>query len=112
MPKLLELRDKISKIPKEQTVVRVSTSFFMNKNGEFVSQRKIKRLKRKSRGFDFLSEDYFNVGDAMLYMFENLHDVKDGIYYLVMSNITRDWESGYVDDYSYRLFPYKEDTNE
>ena len=43
-------------------------------------------------------------------MIVNFLDVVDGIYELVTINISRDWETGYVDDYDYKLIPYEDES--
>jgi hypothetical protein len=38
----------------------------------------------------------------------NIDKYKDGLYTIHMVNMSRDWETGYVDDYDYELREYKE----
>ena len=34
-------------------------------------------------------------------------DVEDGLYVLGVTNLTKDWETGYVDGYDFKLFPFE-----
>ena len=38
----------------------------------------------------------------------NMHELADGIYIVVMTNISRDYESGMIDGYDLKLEPYEE----
>lgn len=63
-------------------------------------------MKRMSRGFDFLTEDCNMIGaDEVVPHIVNLHSVKDGLYHFMITNVKRDWETGYVDSYDYELVP-------
>ena len=43
----------------------------------------------------------------------NLYECDDGIYEVIMCNLSHDWETGYLDDWDLKLIPYKkEKTNE
>lgn len=35
----------------------------------------------------------------------NLQQCKDGVYEITMCNVAKDWETGYVDSWDYRLSP-------
>ncbi len=90
-----------------QTVVRVVTTFWHDGRG-LHTKRSLNLLKRMSFGFDILQEECINVGaeDAAKNI-SNLHKVVDGIYEIIACNISRDYESGYVDDWELMLVPYK-----
>lgn len=88
------------------TVIRLSTTYFTNSNGEYIMQKKVRRLKRKSKGFDFLEEDASAVGTP-LDMINNLHEVKDGTYEVKMTNVLRDYETGHIEEWEYKLIPYE-----
>jgi hypothetical protein len=63
-------------------------------------------MRRLSTGHDFLSEDTSMVGaDEVIPQIVNLDEVEDGLYRVITVNERRDWESGYVDSYDYRLVP-------
>lgn len=38
----------------------------------------------------------------------NLNECADGLYVIDMTNVSRDFESGEIGDYDYRLTPYVE----
>lgn len=91
------------------TVVTLKTNVYKNSNGEYVIQKKIRRLKTKSSGFDFLEEDFSNTGGEYFdKMITNLYEVKDGTYEVIMCDEYRDYETGFIEDWSYKLIPYKE----
>lgn len=41
----------------------------------------------------------------------NLDKCKDGIYKIQICNPRTDWETGYIDEYDYKLVPFKEEDN-
>lgn len=90
-------------------VVRLSTSMW-DKNGAFYVQRCVKTLKRKSKqfGMDLIHEECSNVGAYDFHsLIINLDETPDGIYILKHVNISRDYESGHVDGYDFKLIPYE-----
>lgn len=91
-------------------VVRLTSSAW-EKNGGLYMQKAIKTLKRKSIGYgcDFIHEECSNCGAEELYpRILNLNTSEDGIYFLVIVNESRDFETGYVDDFDLELRPYHE----
>ena len=61
-------------------------------------------LRRQCEGFNILAEDADAIGaEEVLPRILNLGEVEDGIYEVVVCNESRDYETGYVDDYDYRL---------
>ena len=51
-------------------------------------------------------EDISGAGPDLAYkQITNLDKCEDGVYELAVTNISRDWETGYVDDYDYELVP-------
>ena len=58
------------------------------------------------------SEEMSENPELFLGRITNLDVVGDGLYYLDVINEYRDWESGYVEDWEYKLVPYTEETNE
>jgi hypothetical protein len=56
-----------------------------------------------------LNEDASAIGvEHVLNHVENLYDTEDGVYEVVTCNHARDWETGCIDDWDYRLVPYEE----
>ena len=100
-----------AKQPLSRSVVRLKTSYWCTtKRG--ISQRKdITILKRKSHGYHVLLEDISNMDiDEIFSRIVNLDGCVDGVYEIVACNPQKDWETGYVDDYDYRLICYKDVT--
>lgn len=57
-----------------------------------------------TEGFNVIAEDVSAIGAGeVLPRILNLGEVEDGIYEVVVCNESRDYETGYVDDYDYRL---------
>jgi len=93
------------KKPPPVCVVRLSTGTWHDKRGLY--QRKtLSFMKRLSSGYQVLREDAGMIGaDLVMDKIINLDSCKDGLYRVVTVNESRDWESGYVDDYDYELVP-------
>ena len=105
--KITDLEETEEANPK--LVVRLKTSYWHDERGLY-SSKKLIVLKRLTNGFNFLEEDCHMVGaDEVFPRITNLHDVVDGVYEVTTCNITKDWETGYVEDYEYELVPYKEE---
>ena len=108
---LLELCnvDKVKEKP--LCVVRLRTSMWQDSRG-LHTKKSLLFLRKQSQGFNLLEEDSSQIGaDAVLPRIINLHECDDGVYKAVVCNESRDWESGYVDDYDYRLIPVNPDTS-
>lgn len=96
--------------PEQCSVVRVSSSNYY-RGGSLVIERKLTPLKKMSIGYHPLVEGKFEMLDYLECMpIMNLHEVCDGIYQLVMCNLSYDWESGYLDDWEWKLVGVKNDT--
>ena len=86
-----------------RVVVRVTSSMYSNSKS-FHYKRSCNLLKRKSlNGYWVLNEEC----DLDHHPLENLLEVEDGVYQVVVSDEHRDWESGMVDDYTLKLIPYE-----
>lgn len=103
-PKLWDSKTKESK---SRTVVKVVTSYWCDKRGVY-SKRSFKVLKRKSFGYNLLLEECAYIGTDVVKRILNFNDVEDGIYEVVICNISRDWESGQIDDWDLELVEFKE----
>jgi hypothetical protein len=94
------------KEPDAILVVRVTTSYWSDRSGGHM-RKKVGFMKRLSKGFNLLDEDFGNIGaDEVIPRILNLHDVEDGLYVVHTANEERDWETGNVEEYDYRLYPY------
>lgn len=86
-------------------VVRLRTTAWTDARGVHRKQS-ITFLRNKCNGFNVLDEDSKN-SDAES-IFDRIPDLSaydDGVYEVITCNETRDWETGYVDDYDYKLIP-------
>lgn len=98
----------IDKIIDSRVVVRVKTSTWDDKYG-LHTKKSLLFLKRKCDGINFLKEDCSSIdAEHVMSHIENLDDCSDGIYEVIMCNVSHDFESGHVDNWDYRLIPYKE----
>jgi hypothetical protein len=87
-------------------VIRLQTNIWSDKRGLHY-KKSLSILKRKCKGFNILEEDTSNIGAEDLFpKILNFNECKDGIYEVVTCNESRDYETGYIDDYDYRLIPY------
>lgn len=90
-------------------VVRVTTSAWNDEKG-FHIRKSIRWMRRKSVGHNALEEEIDMVGsDEASRKIINLTEVEDGLYVVVIVNISRDYETGYSDDWDYKLVPYVEE---
>lgn len=89
------------------TVVRVATSAWENNKG--IHQKKsLIWVKRLCRGENALQTDVDAATcEDVISRVVNLNDCPDGLYRVVLCNISRDRETGYIDSFDYRLWPYK-----
>lgn len=89
-------------------VVKLKTTYWHDRRGAY-KKTSLSTMKRKSKGFDLLGEESSNIGseDTMSRIL-NLDECSDGLYILVTCNEHRDWETGYIDDYDFRLVKYEE----
>ncbi len=91
-------------------VVSVKTSYYSTKRG-FATTKRIDFLKRKSDRecvYSIKEDASFCGTDAVIGRIINLNDVKDGIYRMIFINEHRDWDSGHIEDWDYKLVPHEE----
>ena len=83
--------------------VRVKTTVWADKRG-LHTKKSLMFLRRQCEGFNVLAEDASAIGaEEVLPRIVNLGEVEDGIYEVVACNKSRDYVTGYIDDYDYRL---------
>lgn len=100
-----DLTDVLAVEPKQpnRCVVRLRTTMWADKTG-LHTKKSLTFLRRKSEGFNVLEEDASAAGvEEVLPRILNLDECPDGVYEVVVCNESRDYETGYVDDYDYRL---------
>lgn len=84
-------------------VVRLRTEYWHDNNGCYI-KKSLKFLKRKCKGFNILYEDVSHVGfEDVFTKIVNIDECTDGVYKCVTCNDHRDWETGIVEDYDYKL---------
>ena len=84
-------------------VVRLTTSAWKNDRGVHL-KKSLDFLKRQCVGFNILDEDCLMIGaEEVVPKIININSVPDGVYRVVVCNESRDWETGHVDDYDYKL---------
>lgn len=92
-----------------KTIVSVKTSYWHDKDGAYL-KKSLRVLKRKSSGYNVLLEDCGMEGaESVLSKLINLNEVQDGVYKVIVCNESRDWETGYVDDWDLKLVPFVEE---
>ena len=97
----------LSKKPSPKCIVRLTTSAWYDLDGCYL-KKSLKFLKKKCVGYNILYEDSAMIGfNEVLLNIINLNDCKDGIYKVVTCNERADWETGYVEEYDYKLIPYE-----
>lgn len=95
--------------PERRTVVRVSRNAWIDRRGDLHVEVKLSVLKRKSVGYNPIEEE--SIMETVLAFADrivNLNDVPDGLYTVELMNTYRDYETGLVDDWSWKLVPYAE----
>ena len=92
--------------PVHREVVRLKTNCWRNDKGLHI-MRSLTTLKRKSSGHQMLDEEITMTSpDEAARMIVNLNECKDGIYVVVTCNESKDWETGYIDGYDFKLLPF------
>lgn len=85
-------------------VVKVQSEAY--KRGDTYFYGKSIRVLQKLTTYDILRDECDNIGifDGIENIL-NLNSVKDGKYYLEPVNVSRDCETGYIDDWDFKLIP-------
>lgn len=99
---LLLLQNPVD-IKDNRCVVRLKTTSWADKRG-LHQKKSLTFLRRQCEGFNVLEEDAGAIGaDEVLPRILNLNECADGIYNVVVCNESRDFETGYINDYDYKL---------
>lgn len=89
-----------------RVVVRIRTTAFKTKRGSAV-RKDIYVLKKQCLGFNFFEEEISQIGmENIVDRIVNLNQCDDGVYEMMICNESRDWETGYVDDYDFKLVSF------
>lgn len=87
-------------------VYRKVTTSYKTKKG-FAEKIDLIKMKSKSKGYDALDDELSNIAvDQLSNLITNLRDVPDGLYVIVVVNISYDWGSGYADSWDLELRSY------
>jgi hypothetical protein len=104
---IVELTDAEAKEQECRIVVRLKRSYWSDKRGVHM-RTDLTFMKRLCRDFNILEEDCMNVGAGdVLPRIVNLNVLEDGLYEVTSCNESRDHETGYIDDYDYKLIPFQ-----
>ena len=96
-----------SHIPANRCVVKLSTSAWSDKRGIHI-RKSLTYLRRKCVGFNVLEEDAGAIGiEELVNGIVNLDDCSDGIYEVCVTDVSHDYETGYIDSYNLKLIPFK-----
>jgi hypothetical protein len=67
-------------------------------------------MRKLCTGYNLLEDETVNIGALdIISRISFVHDVADGLYEVVICNESRDFETGYIDDYDLRLVPFNLD---
>lgn len=95
----------------DRTVVRVKTNTWYDKNGLHI-RRDVTYMKRLSSGHNILQNELDNTDATFVKnLIVNVTDVKDGLYYVQLINCVRDFETGFIELYDFKLVPYAKSEN-
>lgn len=87
-------------------VVRIITNTWSDAKG-LHTKRDVLYLKRLSNGYNILREEMdITDADYVKKLIRNLDKVRDGVYEVVMTNVSRDFETGYIDGFDLELVPF------
>lgn len=104
---IIELVQKVTEPHRE--VLRLRTTAWQDERGGIHIRKDLIPMRKKSFGFQLLQEEAPMVGvDLMVDRIVNLNKLPDGLYVSAICNESRDWETGTVDDYDYKLVPFTE----
>lgn len=92
------------------TVVRLTTEYY-KQGSAYKLTKKLTPLKRKSKGFNILDNEIAYELEGLT-LINNLQYLVDGVYELVYSDKSVDYETGYTEYESYSLVPYEENNYE
>lgn len=102
---LTDLLGGAAATPKPRVVVRIRTTAWKDHCGMY-TKKSLSFARRQCEGHNYVEEDLSCIGaEETLQRITNLDACQDGLYEVAICNESRDWETGYVDDYGYELRP-------
>ena len=91
---------------KQRCIIRLSTSAWRDKRGIYL-KKEIRYMRKLCTGYNTLEEEADSIGlIEAIQRIVNLDKCSDGIYEVLVCNESRDWETGYTDDYDLQLAPF------
>ena len=87
-----------------RTIVRIQDSYYKTYRG-VAFKREMNVLKRKSVGCNLVEECFDDV-ECDICRIQNFDAEPPGIYEVMVCNESRDWETGWLDDWEYKLVPF------
>lgn len=86
-------------------IVKLTTRHWLDTRGVHL-KKSLVFLKRKCNGYNILVEDCESFGaEEVIPKIININEAPDGVYLVAPCNESKDWESGHIDDYDYKLVP-------
>lgn len=104
------MKDLLNALPPRQSpcVVKLITTAWGDKNRLHL-KKSLQFLRRQCGEFNILEEDARTIGvEEVLSRIIDLNSTPDGVYKVITCNEHRDYETGYIDDYGYKLLPVKD----
>ena len=102
---LTDLLGGAAATPTPRVVVRIRTTAWSDRRGLY-TKKALSFVRRQCEGHNYVEEDLSCIGaEETLQRITNLDACQDGLYEVAICNESRDWETGYVDDYGYELRP-------
>lgn len=88
-------------------IVRLTTSFYTDHRG--IHKKKSLNIMRRlsTGGWDILDDAVNTDAGDVFARITNIDQLIDGFYEVVIINEKRDYWSGEIDDYDYKLVPYE-----
>ncbi len=102
-----------SKVDEDKKIyVRVSTSYYYSRDALNCLKRisLLKRRSSKEAQYWFSEENAMAGSDGLFKSIININKVEDGIYTLDICNISKDWETGYLDSWDWVLTPVEQES--
>lgn len=100
------LSDKCAMNP---CIIRLTTSFWRDNKGLY-QRKNLTYLKKQGKGYFAIDDEASCVGaEDVICKIQNLDECEDGIYELKSINFQKDWETGAIEDWDYKLVEVKND---
>lgn len=92
-----------------RVVIRVTTCYWKSVNGFHSRKDCVIRKRLSGKAHSWLDDEIDGCGvDIFMEHLIGLDTCKDGLYEIVSCNVSRDWETGYIDGCDWKLIPWIE----